>query len=51
MTIVTHWSDADQGHVATCSGYPSLSWIEDDAEAARVGLFALIDAIEREMQP
>lgn len=31
------WSDADQEFVATVNGFPSLSWLDANEQAAKAG--------------
>lgn len=46
--ISVNWSNEDDAFVATSQLYPSLSWIEDNADAAYDGLLELIYQIEEE---
>lgn len=42
------WSEEDEEFVGLCDQFPSLSWLEKDAEAAREGIIRLVEAIDGE---
>jgi len=44
------WSEDDQEYVATCTEFPSLSWLETDSEAALRGIRALVKDVIEDMQ-
>lgn len=44
------WSEEDQEYVATCSDYPSLSWLAKTEADALKGLLLLVYKIDQEIQ-
>jgi predicted RNase H-like HicB family nuclease len=44
------WSEEDEGFVATCPSFPSVSWISHDRGAALSGLRDLIEMVLRDMK-
>ena len=40
------WSEEDQEFVGLCAEFPSLSWLDEDKEAALRGIVSLVDKIE-----
>ena len=40
------WSEEDQEFVGLCAEFPSLSWLDENKEAALRGIVALVDKIE-----
>lgn len=45
-----HWSEEDQGFVATVSEFPSMSWIEETPDKAITRLRNLVRETLKEMQ-
>ena len=41
----TVWSDEDGEWVGLCDGFPLLSWLEPDREAAEAGIRALVTEV------
>ena len=41
----TIWSDEDGEWVGLCDGFPLLSWLEPDREAAETGIRALVTEV------
>lgn len=44
------WSEEDQEYVATCSDYPSLSWLAKTEADALEGLLLMVSKIDLEMK-
>lgn len=44
--ITVEWSEVDGEYVALHKGFPSLSWLESDPEAAYEGILALLEEVE-----
>ncbi|WP_419926207.1 hypothetical protein [Candidatus Poriferisocius sp.] len=38
----TEWSDEDDEWVGLCDGFPLISWLEPDREAAEAGIRAVV---------
>lgn len=47
---IVEWSEEDQEYVATCSDYPSLSWLANNEADALKGLLLLVCKIDQEVQ-
>lgn len=44
------WSEEDQEYVATCSDYPSLSWLAKTEADAMEGLLLMVSKIDLELK-
>ena len=44
------WSEEDQEHVGLCSELPSISWLEESAEDALVGILKIAKECVSDMQ-
>lgn len=44
------WSEEDQEFVGLCAEFPSLSWLEEDQEAALRGIVALVKDTVADME-
>ena len=43
------WSEEDGEYVATCIEFPSLSWLDEDREAALRGIVALVSGVVEDL--
>lgn len=44
--ITVEWSEVDGEYVAAHEGFPSLSWLASEPEAAYEGMLALLEEVE-----
>lgn len=44
------WSEEDQEFVGLCAEFPSLSWLDEDQEAALRGIVTLVEQILDDMR-
>lgn len=43
------WSEDDQEYVGLCTGFPSLSWLDESPEAALRGIRKLVVSVVTDM--
>jgi len=43
------WSEEDGEYVATCVEFPSLSWLDEDREAALRGIVSLVSGVVEDL--
>ena len=44
------WSEEDQEYIGLCVEFPSLSWLEDNPEAALAGIRRMVADVVKEMK-
>lgn len=49
MVFTVTWSPEDEEWVATCSKWPSMSWLEHDPVRALGGLIDAVDRINNDL--
>ena len=49
-TYLTFWSEEDGEYVSTVVEFPSLSWMDEDAERSRAGLQSVVSEVIADME-
>lgn len=49
-TYITFWSEEDGEYVSTVIEFPSLSWMDEDAERSRAGLQSVVSEVIADME-
>jgi hypothetical protein len=44
------WSDRDNSFVATCTQFPSLSWLAPTEKKALIGMKGLVESVVKDLE-
>jgi hypothetical protein len=51
LDVKVVWSEEQQQFIATCNQYPSMTWLNDNAITAMMGLLGIIAVVESAKRP